>query len=179
MIDDIEVDINRVKVSNEDKKVFNDLNKLIIDINNNKVKKKDPVKRLNKSISDLDQLKEKQSTILQNKMVQIVYLLFNSFGFNKEFEPSFTEKLDQIPLWFRINKSEFYVLKSNIYDNQNNKDLKITINKKTYDLKITKNFWIKVSTSKISKNEARKLYNKLIQKDIDVLEREESNSNKK
>ena len=39
LIDDIEVDINKVKASKEDKKVFNDLNKLIIDINNNKVKK--------------------------------------------------------------------------------------------------------------------------------------------
>ena len=31
LIDDIEVDINKVKVNNEDKKVFKDLNKLIID----------------------------------------------------------------------------------------------------------------------------------------------------
>ena len=38
-IDDIGVDMNKVKASKEDKKVFNDLNKLIIDINNNKVKK--------------------------------------------------------------------------------------------------------------------------------------------
>ena len=73
MITDIEVDINKVKASKEDKKVFNDLNKLIIDINNNKVKKEDAVERLNKSISDLDQLKQKQSTILRNKMVQIFY----------------------------------------------------------------------------------------------------------
>ena len=56
--------MNKVKASKEDKKVFNDLNKLIIDINNNKVKKEDAVKRLNKSISDLDQLKQKQNTIL-------------------------------------------------------------------------------------------------------------------
>ena len=54
--------MNKVKASKEDKKVFNDLNKLIIDINNNKVKK-DAVERLNKSISDLDQLKQKQSTV--------------------------------------------------------------------------------------------------------------------
>ena len=73
MITDIEVDINKVKASKEDKKVFNDLNKLIIDINNNKVKKEDAVEWLNKSISDLDQLKQKQSTILRNEMVQIVY----------------------------------------------------------------------------------------------------------
>ena len=55
----IEVDINKVKVSKEDKKVFNELNKLIIDINNNKIKKEDAVERLNKSISDSDQLKQK------------------------------------------------------------------------------------------------------------------------
>ena len=64
LIDDIRIDMNKVKASKEDKKVFNDLNKLIIDINNNKVKKEDAVKRLNKSISDLDQLKQKQNTIL-------------------------------------------------------------------------------------------------------------------
>ena len=36
----------------------------------------------------------------------------------------------QIPLWFRIDKSDFDELTSDIYDNQNNKDFKITINKK-------------------------------------------------
>ena len=39
--------------------------------------------------------------------------------------------------------------------------------------------WTRVTTSKISKNEAKKLYKELIQKDIDVLEREKSNSIKK
>ena len=68
--------MNKVKVSKEDKIVFNDLNKLIIDINNNKVKKEDAVERLNKSTSDLD---------------QVVYQLFNSFGFNKEFAPLFSQ----------------------------------------------------------------------------------------
>ena len=49
-----------------------------------------------------------------------------------------TEEKMQIPLWFRINKPEFEKLASAIYDNQNNKDFKITINKKTYDLKNAK-----------------------------------------
>ena len=48
--------MNTVKASKEDKKVFNDLNRLIIDINNNEFNKEDSVERLNKSISDLDQL---------------------------------------------------------------------------------------------------------------------------
>ena len=108
------------------------MNKLIIDINNNKVKREDAVKRLNKSISDLDQLKQKQNIILRNKMVQVVYQLFNSFGFNKEFVPLFnqkkseqTEEKMQIPWWFKINKPEFEELTSHIYDNQNNKDFKL------------------------------------------------------
>ena len=37
LIDYIGVDMSKVKVSKEDQNVFNDLNKLIIDINNNKV----------------------------------------------------------------------------------------------------------------------------------------------
>ena len=89
------------------------------------------------------------------------------------------EKLDQIPLWFRINKPEFDELTSNIYNNQNNKDFIITINKKTYDLKNEKYFWTKVTTSKTCRNEAKKLYKELIQKDIDALERGKSNSIKK
>ena len=74
-------------------------------------------------------------------MFQVVYQLFNSFGFIKEFEP--------------------------------------TMNRKTCDLKNTKHFWMKVTTSKISKNKVKKFYNKLIQKEIDALKREESNSNNK
>ena len=63
----MEVDMNKVKVSKEDKNVFNDLKKLIIDINNNKVKKEDAPERLNKSISDLDLPKQKQSTAFEIK----------------------------------------------------------------------------------------------------------------
>ena len=59
LIDNIRIDMNKVKASKEDKKDFNDLNKLIIDINNNKVRKEDAVERLNTSISELDQSKQK------------------------------------------------------------------------------------------------------------------------
>ena len=107
MIDDIRIDTNKVKASKYDKKVFSDFNKLIIDIYNNKVKREDAVERLNDSIFDLDQPNQKQSTVLRNKMIQVVYQLFTSFGFNEEFELLFTEKLDQISICFKINKPEF------------------------------------------------------------------------
>ena len=44
-----------------------------MNINNNKVKKEDAVQRLNKSIFDLDQPKQKKSSVLRNKIVQVVY----------------------------------------------------------------------------------------------------------
>ena len=84
MIDDIRIDINIVKASKEDKKVFNDLNILIIDINNNQVKKEDPVKKLEKNMSDLTQLRQEKKTVFQNKMIQVVYQLFNALRFKKK-----------------------------------------------------------------------------------------------
>ena len=89
------------------------------------------------------------------------------------------EKMQMPLLWFRINKPELDKLTSDIYNNQNTKDLKNTkntINKNTFDLKNVKKFRAKVTTSKTSRNEAKKLYKELIQKDIDALEREKSNS---
>ena len=49
LINDIRTDTN-VEVSYKDKKVFNDLNRLITDISNNKVKKQNAIKRLKKSV---------------------------------------------------------------------------------------------------------------------------------
>ena len=77
----------------------------------------------------------------------------------------------QKPLWFDINKKEFYKLTRNIYINQDKNDFKIIVNKRTYDLKNAKQFWTELTTCKSTKREAKKSYNKLIQKDIDTLER--------
>ena len=40
----------------------------------------------------MDQPRQKQSSAFQNKIIQVVYQLFNSFCFNKEFEPLFSKK---------------------------------------------------------------------------------------
>ena len=61
----------------------------------------------------------------------------------------------QKPLWSEIDKPEFEELKDDIYNNQDNKDFKITINKRTYDLENVKKFWREVTASRISKNEAK------------------------
>ena len=80
----------------------------------------------------------------------------------------------QKPLWIRINKKAFDELTENIYNNQDNNDFKFTINRKTYDLKDAKMFWTELTKRKITKNEAKDLYNKLIQKDIHILEKSKS-----
>ena len=48
LINDIRIDITKVKVTKEDRNVLNGLNKLITDINNNRVKKEYAVERLKK-----------------------------------------------------------------------------------------------------------------------------------
>ena len=171
LIDDIEVDINKVKASKEDKNVFNDLNKLIIDTNNNKVKKEDAFERLNKSISDLDQLKQKQSTVIRNKMVQVVYQLFNSFGFNKEFEPLFSKResssekseldskeateLKQInlneiikPLWIKLFRNNFLSPIKDVVNNLDNNNYQTMISNNKYDLKNAEQFLMEIITKK-------------------------------
>ena len=44
LIDNININMNKDKISKKDKKVVNDLNKFITDISNNKTKEKDATK---------------------------------------------------------------------------------------------------------------------------------------
>ena len=62
LINDIRADTNDLKPSSDDKKVFNDLNRFTADISNNKVKKESTIKIMKKSISNLERLRQKQST---------------------------------------------------------------------------------------------------------------------
>ena len=48
LIDNIRIEMDKDQVSKKDKKVINDLNKLIIDISNDKMKEKDAIERLEK-----------------------------------------------------------------------------------------------------------------------------------
>ena len=75
----------------------------------------------------------------------------------------------QKPLWFEVNKKEFEELTRNISNNQDNSDFKVIINKKRQKNQT------EVTTRKTTISEAKKLYNELMQKDIDILEREKSN----
>ena len=60
LINNIRADANKVKSSSGDEKVFNDLNRLINDIQNKKTTRKSAIKKIRNIISDLDQQRQKK-----------------------------------------------------------------------------------------------------------------------
>ena len=66
LIEDIRANTNNVKSSSGDKKVFNDLDKLINDIKNKKTTKENSIKKIKNIASDLDQQRQNESTVFQN-----------------------------------------------------------------------------------------------------------------
>ena len=68
----------------------------------------------------------------KNKIMNNVNQLYNYY-FNVYKDP---EK----PSWFEINRKEFEELTRDTYSNQDNNNLKIIINKRTYELKMQKDF---------------------------------------
>ena len=121
---------------------------------------------MNKSVSDLDQLKQKQNTVLRNKMTQVVYQLFNSFGFNKEFAPLFSQiksnnkeptQLKQInlneiikPLWIKLPRNDFISLIKDV-NNFDNKNYQTMINSNKYNLKNAEQFLLEIVVKKLVK----------------------------
>ena len=54
-----------------------------------------------------------------------------------------------------MNKAEFHELTNGIYNNQDNKDFKLTIKGRNYNLKKAKEFWTEVTTIEAKKNVQR------------------------
>ena len=84
LINYIRTNTNNLKPSSDDKKIFNDLNRFIADISNNKVKKESTIKRMKKKMFNLEQLRQKESTDFQTMMINVLYCLFNSFNLDKK-----------------------------------------------------------------------------------------------
>ena len=112
-------------------------------------------------------------------MVQVVYHSFNSFGFNKEFTPFFSQiksgtkeptQLKQIdlneitkPLGIKLSRGDFISLIKDVVNNLDNKNYQTVINNNKYDVKNAEQFLLEIVAKKIRKNEARKLYKNLIE----------------
>ena len=115
LIEDIRADRNNVKSSSGDKKVFNDLNGLINDIKNKKTTRKSTIKKIKDIFSNLDQQNQKESTVFQNKMIDVVYYLFNSLGINSQPGRLMLTK------WVKVSKERFNEILSTVTGAKNNR----------------------------------------------------------
>ena len=84
LIEDIRADTYNIKWSSGKKKVFNNLSDLIDNTKNKKTTKKSIIKKISDIVFDLDQKRQKESTVFQNKMIDFVYYLFNSLGISSQ-----------------------------------------------------------------------------------------------
>ena len=183
LVGDIRIDMSHVKVGYKDKKVFNDLNRLITDISNNKVKKEDAIKSLEKSIPDLNQLRQEKSTVFHNNMIQVVYQLFNSFGLNKRLLLLFSKKEpDQLrlPDYVKVNYDKFYRIKNNI---DNNKSFTTRIKDKSgkviiIDTKDAADLIDQITKNRITNNKVKMIFNDEISKSATIIALEKPNNNR-
>ena len=84
LIEDIRADANNGKSTSGNKRLFNNLDKLINGIKNKKTTRKDVIEKIKNIVSDLDQQRQKEKTVLQNKMIDVVYYFFNSLGISSQ-----------------------------------------------------------------------------------------------
>ena len=63
----------------------------------------------------------------------------------------------QKPIWFKIKEKDFEELARDIFNNQDNNDFRIIINRRAYGLKNAKQFWMEVTVCKTTNSEAKAL----------------------
>ena len=130
LIEDIRADTNNVKSSSGDKKVFNNLDKLINDIKNKKTTRKNTIEKIKNIVSDLDQQRQKESTVFQNKIIDVAYYLFNSLGISSQ-----PGRL-RLSKWVKVSKEKFNEILSTI-TKAKNKELRTNIDGKEITLDST------------------------------------------
>ena len=108
LIEYIRAGTNNVKSSSGDKKVFNNLNKLINDIKNKETTRKNTIEKIKNIVSDLDQQRQKESTVFENIMIDAVYYLFNSIGISSK-----PDRL-MLPKWLRVSEERFKEILSTV-----------------------------------------------------------------
>ena len=73
------------------------------------------------------------------------------------------------PLWIEVSRKYLNSLIKDVVNNLDNKDYKTSADGDDYDLKNADNFLLVIVTKKLSRDDALKLYNNLINSNIDSL----------
>ena len=90
---------------------------MINDTKNKKTTRKNTIEKIKNIVSDLDQQRQKESTVFQNKMIDVVYYLFNSLG-----KPG---RL-MLPKWVKVSEKRFNEILSTV-TKAKNEGLKIIV----------------------------------------------------
>ena len=78
--------------------------------------------------------------------------------------------------WIELSRENFKSLINDVVDNLDNDKYKTLVGGSKYDLENAEKFLLEIINKKITENEARKLYNNLIEPDIAALEKSTSRS---
>ena len=84
------------------------MDKLINDIKNKESTRENTIEKIKNIVFDLDQQRQKESTIFQNKMIDVVYYLFNSLGKSSKPDRS------MLPKWVKVSKKRFHEILSTV-----------------------------------------------------------------
>ena len=168
LIENITADTSNVK-SSGNKKVFNNLDKLINDIKNKKTTRNNTIEKIKNIVSDLDQQRQKESTVFQNKMIDVVYYLFNSLG-----KPG---RL-MLPKWVKVSEKRFNEILSTV-TKAKNEGLRTDVDGRQITLDNTENFLKDLGNRILDRPEFKNRYNNIANDVETIVNRSIATRNKK
>ena len=168
-IEDISAHTNNIKSSSGDKKVFNNLDRLINDIKNKKTTRKNTTEKIKNIVYDLDQQRQKESTVFQNKMIDVVYYLFNSLG-----KPG---RL-MLPKWVKVSEKRFNEILSTV-TKAKNEGLRTDVDGRQITLDNTENFLKDLGNRILDRPEFKNRYNNIANDVETIVNRSIATRNKK
>ena len=148
LIEDIRADTNNVKSNSGDKKVFNNLDKLINDIR----KRKCTIEKVKNIVFDLGQQRQKARTIFQNKTIDVVYYLFNSLRISSQ-----PGRL-MLPKWVKVSEERFNEILSTV-TKAKNEGLKTNVDGREITLDNTENLLKDLGNGILDGHEFKNRYN--------------------
>ena len=148
-------DANNGKSTSGNKKLFNNLDKLINDIKNKKTARKNVIGKMKNIVSDLDQLRQKEKTVFQNKMIDVVYYLCNSLGISSQ--PGRIMSLK----WVKVSEERFNEILSTV-TKAKNEGFKTSADGREITLDNAQNLLKDLGNGMLDKYESKNRYNDIV-----------------
>ena len=105
---------------------------MINDTKNKKTTRKNTIEKIKNIVSDLDQQRQKESTFFQNKIIDVVYYLFNSLRISSQ-----PGRL-MLPKWVKVSEERFNEILSTV-TKAKNEGLKTNVDGREITLDNTEN----------------------------------------